>query len=80
MLALTAKSSSQKQPKSASDNVAVIVKVATLVVKAATQYFIKISISNIRSISQSCVQVAFYDVSFTIYETDIKLKHNCHNI
>ncbi len=73
MLALTAKSSSQKQPKSASDNVAEIVK-------AATQYFIKISISNIRSISQSCVQVAFYDVSFTIYETDIKLKHNCHNI
>jgi hypothetical protein len=73
MLALTAKSSSQKQPKTASDNVAEIVK-------AATQYFIKISISNIRSISQSCVQVAFYDVSFTIYETDIKLKHNCHNI
>ncbi len=73
MLALTAKSSSQKQPKSASNNV-------TVIVKAARQYFIKISISNVLSISQSCVQVAFYDVSFIIYETDIKLKHNCHNI
>jgi hypothetical protein len=73
MLALTAKSSSQKQPKSASNNIAVVVKMAT-------PYFIKISISNVLSISQSCVQVAFYDVSFTIYETDIKLKHNCHNI